>query len=209
MNWNYTWIFIVSIFLVCCNTKNPSKDSSLVKPKNTLVKVPDTMAHKSSLFYNTKNSLWTLNDSLYSGYAVSFYPDNSLKEKIGILKGKVHDKAIQWFINGDYKSIINYKHGKLHGDKKFWVQDSSSHVLVSHYKYISGEPHGEQKKWYPTGELFKKMNINMGREEGIQQAFRKNGDLYSNYEARNGRIFGLKKSTLCFRLEEEKVVSQN
>ena len=45
----------------------------------------------------------------------------------------------------------------------------------------------------------------MGKEEGIQQAFRKNGDLYANYEAKNGRIFGLKKASLCFGLENQKI----
>ena len=45
----------------------------------------------------------------------------------------------------------------------------------------------------------------MGKEEGIQQAFRKNGDLFANYEARAGRFFGLKKSALCYELEDEDV----
>ena len=45
----------------------------------------------------------------------------------------------------------------------------------------------------------------MGREEGIQQAYRKNGALYANYEAKKGRIFGLKKASLCFELEGQKI----
>ena len=49
----------------------------------------------------------------------------------------------------------------------------------------------------------------MGKEEGIQQAFRKNGDLFANYEAREGRIFGLKKAALCFGLEDEKIQNEN
>lgn len=47
----------------------------------------------------------------------------------------------------------------------------SSHVLIAHLNYNSGKAYGEQKKWYPHGALFKKLNLNMGREEGIQQAF--------------------------------------
>ena len=45
----------------------------------------------------------------------------------------------------------------------------------------------------------------MGQEEGLQQAFRKNGDLYANYEAKEGRIFGLKKAALCFGLQNEEI----
>ena len=53
--------------------------------------------------------------------------------------------------------------------------------------------------------IFQKINLNMGREEGVQQAFRKNGALFANYEAKDGRIFGLKRATLCFSLEEEDI----
>lgn len=45
----------------------------------------------------------------------------------------------------------------------------------------------------------------MGKEEGMQQAFRKNGDLFVNYEARNGRIFGMKKAALCFGIEDKNI----
>ena len=47
------------------------------------------------------------------------------------------------------------------------------------------------------------MTIVNGREEGMQQAWRRNGKIYNNYEAKNGRIFGLKRANLCFQLEEE------
>ena len=68
-----------------------------------------------------------------------------------------------------------------------------------------GKAHGTQTQWYATGELYKKLNLNMGKEDGMQQAFRKNGVLYANYEAKSGRGFGLRKSALCYGLEEEKI----
>ena len=49
------------------------------------------------------------------------------------------------------------------------------------------------------------MNFDKGIESGLQRGYRKNGSLYANYEARNGRIYGLKKSKLCYSLENEKV----
>lgn len=44
-----------------------------------------------------------------------------------------------------------------------------------------------------------------GREEGMQKAWRENGKIYNNYEAKNGRIFGLKRANLCYELENEEV----
>ncbi len=180
------------------------RKSSLGNSADLVLKVPDTLIEKSALEYNHKTSIWTLSGIPYSGFAVSYYPDNTLKEKFGILNGKKQDNFIQWYPDGHFKNVAAYDKGKLHGEKKIWSQDSA-HVLIAHYKYHTGKPHGEQIKWYPTGELFKKMNLNRGKEEGLQQAFRKNGALYANYEAWEGRTFGLKKAKLCYSLEDENI----
>lgn len=203
MSRNLLFVFLVVISLFSCNHKN-SKITTETILEDTFRKIPDTLVHKSALFYDTKTSLWSLNKKSFSGYAVSFYSDNSLKEKIGILNGKKHNLTIEWYADGHYKHLTNYQNGKAHGDKKTWSPDSL-HILVAHFKYVFGKPHGEQKKWYATGELFKKMNLNMGKEEGIQQAYRPNGALYTNYEAKEGRIFGLKKTALCYSLEDENI----
>lgn len=204
MNRNLITLIVV-IFLLGCKEKKEPEITTLITSVDTLLdNIPDKIVNKSDLFYNTKNSIWTLNNELYSGYAVSFYPKNTLKEKFGILNGKKQNQSIQWYSDGHYKYQTNYHKGKLHGNKKSWSPDST-HILVSHLKYVGGKPHGEQKKYYPTGELFKKLNLNMGKEEGLQQAFRENGALFANYEAREGRIYGLKKSKLCFQLDDEEV----
>lgn len=181
------------------------KETSTISNTNDYVfEVPETMVSKSAIKYNNKISLWTLNDLPYSGFAVSYYPDGSLKEKFGILNGKKQNEAIKWYADGHFKNVSNYHKGKLHGEKKIWSADSV-HVLIAQFNYHTGKAHGEQKKWYSTGELYKKLNLNRGKEKGIQQAFRKNGALYANYEAREGRIFGLKKAALCYGLEDENI----
>ena len=97
-----------------------------------------------------------------------------------------------------------FHEGKLHGTKKVWSNEFG-YTLIAHLNYENGKAHGEQIQWYKTGELYKKLNLYEGNEDGIQQAFRKNGALYANYEAKNGRIFGLKKTALCYGLEDEKI----
>ncbi len=198
--------FALSAFLISCTeeTKTTAVIPLTPNPVVTSLKVPNKTVDKSALYYNTKNSLWTLNDQLYSGYAISYYQDSIPKEKIGILNGRKQNQALQWYQDEHYKQVANYHKGKLHGEKKMWSSDPN-HTLIAHLNYHLGKANGEQKKWYPTGELFKKLNLNMGKEEGIQQAFRKNGALFANYEARNGRIFGLKKASLCYGLEDENI----
>lgn len=204
MKYNFLIVLSVSVMLTACAKKTGTEISFTPNPIDSLLEIPNTIVDHSILHYNNKTSLWTLNNQLYSGYAVSFYQDSILKEKIGILNGKKQKQAIGWYPDGHFKQVANYHKGKLHGEKKTWSSDVN-HILIAQLNYHLGKAHGEQKIWYPTGELFKKLNLNMGKEAGIQQAFRKNGDLFANYEAKEGRIFGLKKAALCYGLENENI----
>lgn len=208
MKANLLITLILGVFLISCSTKQEQKGLPFSNLEVDSLEIPNRTVDQSKLVYNPKNSLWTLDDELYSGFFVNYYRDSLKKEKGGILNGKKQNEFIQWFSDGHYKQIAHYHKGKLHGEKKIWNSDST-HVLIAHLNYHSGKAHGLQKKWYPTGELFKVLNLRMGKEEGIQQAFRKNGDLYANYEAKEGRIFGLKKASLCYGLEDEKIQYAN
>ncbi|WP_339924554.1 membrane-binding protein [uncultured Cyclobacterium sp.] len=199
------FIFIL-LLLSIASCKEESKTAIITQAKEAipLFEVPTNTIDKSKLVYNNKVSLWTLDGEKFSGYAISYYPDSTLKQKIGILDGKKQNETTDWYPDGRIKHLAYYHLGRLHGEKKTWTTDVS-HLLISHLQYYSGKLHGVQKKWYPTGEIFKVLTLNMGREEGLQQAFRKNGDLFANYEAKNGRIFGLKRAVLCVGLEDEVV----
>jgi antitoxin component YwqK of YwqJK toxin-antitoxin module len=204
-NLMYTLLIFV---LVSCG-QAPEKDViNLEKETPNSFEVPSNTIDKSKLVYHNKNSIWTLDGEKFSGYAVTYFPDSTLKQKIGILAGRKQNKTIDWYPNGQIKHIAHYNKGKLHGEKKTWSA-GASHLLISHLNYNSGKLHGVQKKWYDTGEIFKVLNMNMGREEGIQKAFRKNGELFANYEARNGRNYGLKRAVLCVGLENEIVQYEN
>jgi hypothetical protein len=48
-----------------------------------------------------------------------------------------------------------------------------------------------------------------GQPVGLQQGWRKNGKLYTNFEYRNGRAYGLRNANLCVELEDENLVVQN
>lgn len=196
----YTCSLIV--LMISCTNDERSKKINDRSSTDVPIDIPNITIDQSTLLYNNKKSLWTLNEKPYSGHAISYYQDSTIKEKISFLNGKKENQAKHWYPNGHLKQLAHYHKGKLHGQKKVW---SSESLLLSHLNYQSGQPHGEQKTWYPTGELHKKLTLNKGREKGIQQAFRKNGALYANYEAKEGRIFGLKKASLCYGLENENI----
>jgi len=201
---------VIFILIGCINFSNCSRDNkndfNITSRKSEVIslKVHDTVVNINSLVYHRESSVWKINNKIYSGYVVTKYENDSLKRKLGILNGKKNNEDITWFQNGKIRSKANYYKGKLHGKKQMWSQDSL-YTLIAEYNYHLGRVHGKQTKWYSTGELFQIRNLQMGKEEGMQQAFRKNGDLYANYEAKNGRVFGLKKASLCFGLEDQKI----
>ena len=200
-------VLFILIIMISCKQKDESKFVNLkVLPEISVqeVEIPNVSMDKSEIVYDNKVSKWYFNNHLFSGYAVSYYPDSTLKEKIGVFKGKRENLSQKWFPNGKLKEVANFREGKLHGEKKLWVSDSI-YTLVTQLNYQFGKVDGEQRMWYSTGELYKVLNLNMGIEEGMQQAYRKNGELYANYEAKEGRIFGLKKSALCYGLEDENI----
>ena len=71
--------------------------------------------------------------------------------------------------------------------------------------YVMGIAEGKQYQYYKSGAKFKIINLKEGREYGLQQSWRENGKLYNNYEVVNGRTYGLKRSKLCFQLEQENI----
>ena len=197
-------VIIWSLLLVSCSEVIETGVVKPIEEVNLTIEIPDNIIELSKLNYDKKTSLWTLDGKVFSGYAARYFEDGSLMQKFGILDGKKQNESKDYFLDGHLKSLANYHQGKLHGEKKTWSIDST-HILLAHLNYHSGKVHGIQKKWYPTGELFKVHHINMGKEEGMQQAFRKNGVLFANYEAKDGRVYGLKKAALCFGLEDESI----
>lgn len=202
----YALLLSIGAYLLLSNCEGNKEaiDADSLHSFFIALEIPDTMVDKTSLHYDNLTSHWTLGKESFSGYAISFYQDGTLKEKIGVLQGKRQNRSIEWYPDGSYKQLANYHRGKLHGEKKKWSADDQ-HFLVAQLNYHMAKAHGEQKLWYPSGEIYKILNLNMGREEGIQKAFRKNGALFANYEAREGRIFGLKKAALCYGLEDENI----
>lgn len=138
----------------------------------------------------------------FTGESLNHYNNGQLAQSIIYLKGKRNGLRTKWFSTGSKSYEASYKDGKLEGTSKSWWK---SGVLRSHSNYKLGVLEGEQKKWFKSGSIFKIQNYAAGKENGMQQAFRENGKIYANYEAKNGRIFGLKRSNLCYDLEDEKI----
>ena len=167
--------------------------------------ISDTLVKKSDLVLNPLNGVWSYNDKPYNGYAVKENAQGQHIEKLGFYQGKRQGVAKTWFNNGVLKLESHYKQNKLEGSYISWWNNG---VLAMDANYTNGKLQGVQKQWYYTGVLAKQRNLVDGKENGIQQAWLKNGKMYVNYEAKNGRIFGMRRANSCYQLENEVVITK-
>ncbi|MEM8891065.1 MAG: hypothetical protein AAGD28_24015 [Bacteroidota bacterium] len=162
--------------------------------------VPDREIEKGELVLHPEEGKWYEGKEPYSGYSLSFFPDGSVESKLGYWEGKKEGLAQKWYFNGQKRYEAYYQANRLEGTARAWTSEG---VLVKEAQYINGYTHGLQRYWYDGGEKFKELNYDMGQEEGLQKAWRKNGALFINYEAKNGRFFGMKRANACYELKEE------
>lgn len=145
---------------------------------------------------------WFYGNKAFMGYARTYHPNGAIAGRVGYYQGKKQGMAQKWFADGTLQRRAFYHANRLNGRLRNWWPNG---VLSMESNYVNGVAHGIQKRWYPNGQLARQTRLNLGKEEGMQQAWLRNGKLYANYEAWNGRFFGLKRSNLCYALEDEVV----
>ena len=62
----------------------------------------------------------------------------------------------------------------------------------------------ERRTFYPDGRPFEIRHFLNGREEGMQQVWTEEGELYISYDMRNGRRYGFINARPCNPVKETK-----
>lgn len=193
---NYSFLFFLLVFGSC--NKQTTKNKFIASAEE----ITNIIIAKEQVKLNPLKGKWFYNDKPFNGFAVTYHKNKVLSEKIGFFNGKREGNAFKYFNDGAIKYQATYINNKLHGVKLNYFKNGN---LFSESNYVNGKRDGLQKIWYVSGQLAKKNNLSEGKEEGLQQAWLENGTLYVNYEAKNGRIFGMNRANLCYKLKNEKV----
>ncbi len=159
----------------------------------------DTVA-KTALQFNSEKGLVYYKQQPFTGVSVVKTTNGLTVESAEYTKGKKHGSYKKWFDDGQLSFEATYIQGLRNGKAFTWWKNGN---MRSQSNFKNGIADGKQYQWYKTGVKFKIITLVDGKEEGLQQAWRENGKIYNNYEAKNGRIFGLKRANLCFQLDEE------
>lgn len=203
-----TFPICLMALLCCCAEveRQPEVKVHAVTYTSTIELVVKDEYNRDEVMYDTKTSLWMNSDSSkLTGYVLEFFDQGDLFKKFMVVNGKKEGEQITYFSDGRIKFLEHFHENKMHGEVNRWSMDNG-YALVAQLNYSNGKLNGKQMKWYATGEIHKVMHLKEGKEDGLQQAFRKNGALYANYEAKNGRVFGLKRSNLCYELDNEEII---
>lgn len=62
----------------------------------------------------------------------------------------------------------------------------------------------ERRTFYASGKPFEVRHFYNGREQGVQQAWTEDGELYINYEMKNGRRYGEINARPCVPVKESR-----
>lgn len=192
----YILLLLLCVFGSCKKQRTENTSLSLGK------EIVNTLIKKEEIKLDPLKGQWFYNQKPFNGYAVVYDENKSISEKIGFFKGKREGPYFKFFKDGAIKSKGHYIQNKLHGIKLNYFKSGK---IYSESNYVNGQRHGLQKVWFLNGQLAKSKNLNKGKEEGSQQAWLENGKIYVNYEAKNGRIFGMNRTNLCYKLKNEKV----
>lgn len=196
--------FIVIVFTISgCKDASDSTSSNTVTKKEQAIVIGNVELLKEALVLNGNKGRWYYKDKPYTGYSLKYYPNGVLEEKLGFFNGRREGVAKRWTKNKKLQLESYYKNNKLDGVYKTWWENGE---LSGQSFYENGVKQGEEKQWFPDGQMFKLRNFADGKEHGFQKAWLANGKLYVNYEAKNGRIFGMRRASSCVRLEDEVVI---
>lgn len=198
-------VLAIIICLLSCkeaSISNSSDFSSAIK-KEYIIAIKTFEVLKSDLKLNQLEGIWYYKEQPYNGYSVKFYENDTLRERLGFYNGKRQGVAKTWSANGNLRIECSYNQNKLTGDYKSYWENGNLALQVN---YVDGKKQGEEKQWYSDGEISKLRQLEDGNEKGIQKAWLPNGKLYVNYEAKNGRVFGMMRANSCYKLEDEKVI---
>ena len=118
----------------------------------------------------------------------------------GVVPG-APDRIVQVFDeHGSLLSETAYRDGRKIGRHvSYWPGGGKRVETVYNGDVIEGE----YRAWHANGQIAELKHYAQGHEVGLQQAWTDRGELFLNFEVRNGRHYGLVNSKPCTPVQGE------
>ena len=186
----FGWVAIGLLSLVGCDKIG---SNSIATSTHDTVDVSNPLIEKrvDSILYN---------GSVFTGATVEVEADSS-KSIRTYQSGILHGESIMYYPSGRMKHYRPYVEGEKHG-KHVGFYDNDQPKFT--YLFEHGFAVGNHKEWCKSGQLYRDLNYENGKERGAQKMYREDGKLRGNYVVReNGRIYGLVGVKRCKNINTE------
>ena len=110
------------------------------------------------------------------------------------IEGEPDRVELAFDASGRIESERAYRDGhKVGRHRSFWP-DGTLRVQAD---YERDAFHGAYRTFYSSGRPYELRHYDHGRESGLQQSWTETGELFLNYEVRDGRRYGLVNARPC------------
>lgn len=178
----FAFINIVCLMVLCCACAEKSQLDNIV------INVPAIYFNANDDVCSNQNGLLLRNGKPFCGYLFSTYGEKDTAEIISYYAGMEEGWRCKWYPNHKRAEERLYHFGRKEGTHKGWWQNGQLKFV---YLFKNDNHEGKSQTWYSTGQPATENFYERGYEIGLQRAWYADGILSANYEARNGRQYGL------------------
>ncbi|MFT6881701.1 MAG: antitoxin component YwqK of YwqJK toxin-antitoxin module [Marinoscillum sp.] len=164
--------------------------------------IPDQKVLRSdaALDYQTVQ-ITSFEGTPFSGHVVEYYENGELKSDVSFLNGLRQSVSKGYHPNGVLAYERLYKVGEKHGNHVGFYESGAKQF---EYHFDHGVNIGTHTEWYESGQVSTLFNYENGQPFGLQQTYRSDGKLRSNYVIReDGRRYGLVGIKRCKNIDTE------
>ncbi len=197
-------IFFINGFIIfgfsACKEKSPEESIK--------IEVPNIYFNDDDGKYEHENGVFLRNGKSFSGKLVERYSENDTAAIIPYFNGLEEGWSRKYYKHKKPAEERLYHLGKKEGTHKGWWENGQQ-KFIYHFKNDNHE--GKAQTWYPSGQLATDNFYEKGYETGLQRSWYPDGVLRSNYDALNGRQYGLTGVKNCesvFDLTTKKFVER-
>jgi tetratricopeptide (TPR) repeat protein len=123
-------------------------------------KRPDSVKRIASLRQmQMKDGRWNLNDVVYSGKYIDYYNSGRIQDEGTLFNGKLNGELKVYYLNGNLKSLDNYKDGIPNGSKILYYKNGA---MMQKAEYTEGRNTGRWETYFLNGQLQTQMHPKKG-----------------------------------------------
>lgn len=159
---------------IACNKNKPVNNYSYYSADTTKIEADNGIAFVHGKAFT--GILYSVNISLDTVFSVCY--QNGLKE----------GRYVLYYSNGNLREERYFSAGKKFGTALgYWPAGQIKFT----YHYSNDLFDGVQEEWFQNGKCYSRKKFQNGYENGMQKCWDSTGFLLGNYEARNGRNYGI------------------